>query len=82
MYICPSESEYVPTADDSRVSELTDAKVEFGLIPREDWFQPDWIDEVKATVARKDMEKNNVIYGGATVRFFPSDWTDVSANYS
>ncbi|KAJ3562371.1 hypothetical protein NP233_g9614 [Leucocoprinus birnbaumii] len=48
-----------------RVEELTDSTVKYGLIPREDWVQPDWIDEEKATAARKDMVKNNVIYGGS-----------------
>ncbi|EAU88529.2 alpha-1,2-mannosyltransferase [Coprinopsis cinerea okayama7 len=47
-----------------RVSELTDAKVEFGLIPKDHWNQPDWIDEEKATKAREAMAKANVIYGG------------------
>lgn len=47
----------------SRVTELTDSKVEFGLIPHDHWFQPDWIDETKATANREDMVKNNVIYG-------------------
>ncbi|KAG6887217.1 hypothetical protein C0992_013348 [Termitomyces sp. T32_za158] len=49
----------------NRVSKLTDAKIEFGLIPREHWFQPDSIDETKASAAREDMVKNNVIYGGS-----------------
>ncbi|EJF65959.1 glycosyltransferase family 15 protein [Dichomitus squalens] len=48
-----------------RVSTLTDAKIEFGLIPKEDWVQPSWIDEDKATAARKDMVEHNVIYGGS-----------------
>ncbi|KAJ3802847.1 glycosyltransferase family 15 protein [Lentinula aff. detonsa] len=48
----------------NRVTELTDAQVEFGLIPREHWYQPDSIDEAKASAARTDMVKNNVIYGG------------------
>ncbi|KAH8833872.1 glycosyltransferase family 15 protein [Flagelloscypha sp. PMI_526] len=47
----------------TRTSELTDSKVEYGLIPHDHWFQPDSIDEVKATAAREDMIKNNVIYG-------------------
>lgn len=47
-----------------RITELTDADVKFGLIPREQWFQPDWIDEEKATAARNEMVKNQVIYGG------------------
>ncbi|KAG1715703.1 hypothetical protein ID866_1466 [Astraeus odoratus] len=47
------------------ISQLTDAPVEFGLIPSEHWNQPDWIDEARATAAREDMMKNNVIYGGS-----------------
>ncbi|KZV61061.1 glycosyltransferase family 15 protein [Peniophora sp. CONT] len=47
------------------VSALTTAPIEFGLIPREDWFQPDWIDEDKAKKSREKMEKNKVIYGGS-----------------
>lgn len=49
----------------SRVKTITDSKVEFGLIPRDHWNQPDWIDEERATKAREDMVKNNVIYGGS-----------------
>jgi len=48
-----------------RVTELTDATVEFGLIPQDHWYQPNWIDEEKASAAREEMAKNNVIYGGA-----------------
>ena len=44
---------------------MTYSKVEFGVIPHDHWYQPDWIDEDKATKARKHMEENNVIYGGA-----------------
>jgi len=47
-----------------RVSELTDATVEFGLIPPDHWHQPDSIDEEKASAARDAMAQNNVIYGG------------------
>ena len=50
-----------------RVRVLTDAPIHFGLIPHDDWFQPDWIDEEKATAARNEMVKNQVIYGGAFV---------------
>ena len=50
--------------DRRRVSGLTDATVEFGLIPPDHWHQPDWIDEEKASAARDAMAKNNVIYGG------------------
>ncbi|KAF8894629.1 glycosyltransferase family 15 protein [Infundibulicybe gibba] len=48
----------------SRVSALTDATVEFGLIPADNWHQPSWIDEANATASREEMMRNNVIYGG------------------
>ncbi|THU91143.1 glycosyltransferase family 15 protein [Dendrothele bispora CBS 962.96] len=56
-----------PFSDDfkNRVTGLTDAQVQFGLIPPDHWYQPKWIDEEKATAARADMVKNNVIYGGS-----------------
>lgn len=56
-----------PFSDDfkKQITELTDAKVEFGLIPHDDWFQPSWINETRATEARDDMMKNQVIYGGS-----------------
>jgi len=44
---------------------VTHSKVEFGVIPQDHWYQPDWIDEDKASKARKEMEENSVIYGGA-----------------
>ena len=46
------------------MSELSDAKMQFGLIPNDHWVQPPWIDESKASVAREKMIKDNVIYGG------------------
>ncbi|KAF9780462.1 glycosyltransferase family 15 protein [Thelephora terrestris] len=49
----------------SRVRVLTDAPVHFGLIPHDHWYQPDWIDEEKASAARDEMVRNQVIYGGA-----------------
>lgn len=48
-----------------RISVLTDAKVEFGVIPHDDWYQPSWIDEQKATDGRNQMMSDNVIYGGS-----------------
>ncbi|TFK54856.1 glycosyltransferase family 15 protein [Heliocybe sulcata] len=55
-----------PFTDDfkKRVSVLTDAPIQFGVIPREQWVQPDWIDEKKAEVARKVMVWQRIIYGG------------------
>ncbi|KAJ7723722.1 glycolipid 2-alpha-mannosyltransferase-domain-containing protein [Mycena olivaceomarginata] len=43
---------------------LTKNKVEFGLIPKEHWYQPEWIDEERARASRK-MEEEHVIYGGS-----------------
>lgn len=48
----------------SRIRDLTDSSVEFGLVPKEHWYQPDWIDEKKASESREKMMANNVIYGG------------------
>ena len=39
--------------------------MEFGLIPREHWIQPDSIDEEKATASRNKMMEANIIYGGS-----------------
>ncbi|OAX44677.1 glycosyltransferase family 15 protein [Rhizopogon vinicolor AM-OR11-026] len=47
-----------------RVSVLTDADVSFGLIPRESWVQPDWIDESRAQEGRNKLVRQGVIYGG------------------
>ncbi|KAJ7907112.1 glycosyltransferase family 15 protein [Mycena leptocephala] len=46
------------------VTALTRSKIEFGLIPHDQWYQPDFIDEEKATAARQQMVADNVIYGG------------------
>jgi alpha 1,2-mannosyltransferase len=47
-----------------RTAEITDSKVEYGLIPPDNWYQPPWIDEEKASKAREDMVAHQVIYGG------------------
>ncbi|KAG1810434.1 glycosyltransferase family 15 protein [Suillus plorans] len=46
------------------IRALTNATVEFGLIPPHHWHQPSWIDEERASKSRDDMIKNDVIYGG------------------
>ncbi|KAJ2921879.1 hypothetical protein H1R20_g15219, partial [Candolleomyces eurysporus] len=48
-----------------RLSVLTAAPMEFGVIPHDHWFQPDSIDEEKAKAGREKMVKNNIIYGGS-----------------
>ncbi|KAF8954339.1 glycosyltransferase family 15 protein [Flammula alnicola] len=50
---------------DNFKKELTDANVQFGLIPAEHWVQPPEIDEVKASEAREKMVKDRVIYGAS-----------------
>ncbi|KAG1905608.1 glycosyltransferase family 15 protein [Suillus fuscotomentosus] len=47
-----------------RVSVLTDADVSFGLVPHEQWVQPDWIDEGRAQEGRNKLVRQGVIYGG------------------
>lgn len=57
----------VPFTNDfkKRVSVLSKASMEFGMIPRDHWFQPKWIDETKARKSRNMMTKQRVIYGGS-----------------
>ncbi|KAJ7932844.1 glycosyltransferase family 15 protein [Mycena leptocephala] len=45
-----------------RISAITNAPIEFGVIPHDWWFQPDWIDEAKATEGRKKMSEQGIIY--------------------
>ncbi|KAF6747525.1 alpha-1,2-mannosyltransferase [Ephemerocybe angulata] len=47
----------------NRIRVLTAAPVEFGVIPRDHWYQPDSIDEEKAKAAREKMQKDGIIYG-------------------
>ncbi|KAJ7666727.1 glycolipid 2-alpha-mannosyltransferase-domain-containing protein [Mycena polygramma] len=48
-----------------RVSAVASGSVEYGLVPRDHWVQPDWIDEDKATKGREQLVSENVIYGGS-----------------
>ena len=52
----------------SVISQLTEAPVQFGLIPPEHWNQPSWIDEEKASACRDKLVSENVIYGGERLR--------------
>ena len=47
-----------------RIIAVTNASVSFGQIPREDWFQPDWIDEERAKAGRDSLVRQKIIYGG------------------
>ncbi|TYJ59211.1 hypothetical protein B9479_000200 [Cryptococcus floricola] len=42
---------------------LTKAKCHYGKVDAEDWNQPSWIDEEKATAARQKLVEAKVIYG-------------------
>ncbi|KAL4066353.1 glycosyltransferase family 15 protein [Scleroderma yunnanense] len=48
-----------------RISVISASSMEFGVIPPEFWYQPSWIDEEKAAAARKQMDADNIIYGGS-----------------
>lgn len=56
-----------PFSDDfkKRVSLVVSGQVYFGQIPEDNWYQPGWINETKATEERQKMESENVIYGGS-----------------
>ena len=51
-----------------QVAAVTKANVSFGLIPSEDWYQPDWIDEERAKAGRDALVKQEIIYGGESPR--------------
>ncbi|KAM5545741.1 hypothetical protein V8D89_000779 [Ganoderma adspersum] len=57
----------VPFTDEfkEKMSNAISGPVSFGLIPKEHWYQPDWIDEEKAAAGRAQMEADNVVYGGS-----------------
>lgn len=44
-------------------SSMTSSKTEYGLIPKEHWSYPDWIDIRKADEARQNMTEAGIIYG-------------------
>lgn len=47
-----------------RVSIISPSLMEFGLIPRDHWYQPAWIDEEKAKKGREKMKAENIIFAG------------------
>ncbi|RKP12470.1 putative mannosyltransferase [Piptocephalis cylindrospora] len=44
---------------------LTKAECKYGLIPKEHWSYPSWIDQTRAKEAREDMKRRKIIYGGS-----------------
>ncbi|KAI0062268.1 glycosyltransferase family 15 protein [Artomyces pyxidatus] len=49
----------------SRVRAVTRAPVAFGLIPREQWQQPEWINTTRAELVRKSMKLSRIPHGGS-----------------
>ncbi|GAA5993007.1 hypothetical protein JCM10908_000795 [Rhodotorula pacifica] len=48
-------------------SAIASGPCTYGLVPKEHWEEPSWIDETKAAAARQKMEEDKVIYGGSKV---------------
>ncbi|CCL98014.1 uncharacterized protein FIBRA_00007 [Fibroporia radiculosa] len=48
-----------------KMTEVVSGPVEFAMIPPHHWYQPDWIDEEKATQSRNTMVEENIIYGAS-----------------
>lgn len=44
-------------------SAIVSGTAKYGLIPKEHWSYPDWIDQEKAAAGRKAMEEAKIIYG-------------------
>ncbi|KAH9841110.1 glycosyltransferase family 15 protein [Rhodofomes roseus] len=47
------------------ISALVSGPVTFALIPPQHWYQPDWIDEEKASESRDAMVEQDIIYAGS-----------------
>lgn len=46
-------------------TSLVSGKTSYGVIPKEHWSFPDWIDQDKAAKTRKEMSEKKIIYGGS-----------------
>lgn len=55
----------VPFTDEFKkgVRKMTRAPIHFGLVPKEHWSYPSWIDQDKAAETRKKMEEADIVYG-------------------
>ncbi|KAI5184293.1 alpha 1,2-mannosyltransferase [Nematocida homosporus] len=61
-YVLLNNEEFTPEFKD-RFKKLTSAAVEFGLIPKEHWSYPAWIDQERAKRERERMKRKKIIYG-------------------
>lgn len=48
-------------------SSIASGPCTYGLVPKEHWEEPAWIDETKAAAARQKMAEDKVIYGDSRV---------------
>ncbi|PRT52952.1 Alpha-1,2 mannosyltransferase KTR1 [Wickerhamiella sorbophila] len=46
-------------------SQIISGEAKYGVIPKEHWSYPDYIDKEKAAEGRKKMEEDGIIYGGS-----------------
>lgn len=44
---------------------MTKAEVSYGLVPKEHWGYPEWINQTYAKQQRKEMARKGIIYGGS-----------------
>ncbi|KAJ1675704.1 hypothetical protein EV182_000746 [Spiromyces aspiralis] len=47
------------------VSNFTSSETSFGLLPKDHWEIPEWIDGAEAEIARNRMASHGVMYGGS-----------------
>ncbi|KAJ7699463.1 nucleotide-diphospho-sugar transferase, partial [Mycena olivaceomarginata] len=64
-YVFLNEEPWTDEFKSTRISALSRAPMEFGVIPHDWWFQPDWIDETRAAAGREKMEDQGIIYAGS-----------------
>ncbi len=50
---------------------MTKAKIEYGVVPKELWDQPEWIDKEKADKTREQMDKDGIVFGGTFASGLP-----------
>ncbi|OZJ06403.1 hypothetical protein BZG36_00668 [Bifiguratus adelaidae] len=46
-------------------SALTKSETRYGLVPKEHWSYPEWIDQGRAAEAREDYAERGIAYGGS-----------------
>ncbi|ORX59491.1 glycosyl transferase [Hesseltinella vesiculosa] len=44
---------------------MTQSEVHYGLVPKEHWGYPDWINQTYAAECRQDMHVRGIVYGGS-----------------